>query len=110
MRIREILWEDYNAQLSSDLDNLLVSAKATGVRQIETPVLVSLLQSMGYSIDTDSLLSFAQDNPIVQNATPETIDIFEPGYSDFDTQDNGEDSEQQVDKMAQTAAAKGINQ
>jgi len=111
MKIREILWEDYNIQLSTDIDDLLVAAKAHNVGEIPTSDMLKYLQSAGYSIDIDSLLGLLQNNPVVQNATTEIVTIFEPESTQFDNEaNNGEDSEQQVDKMAQTAAAKGIKQ
>jgi hypothetical protein len=77
MRAKE-LYEDYNQRLDSDLNNLLIGAKGNGVTSIETNQLASQLQSMGYSVDANSLMSVLQDNPNIMNATPESITLTGP--------------------------------
>lgn len=78
MRAKEVLYEDYNQRLESDLNNLLIGAKGTGATNIETDQLASQLQGMGYSVDTNSLMSLLQNNPNVMNATPESITLSGP--------------------------------
>src|SRR5215471_20739785 len=98
MRLREILVEDYNSQLQSDLDNLLVGAKASGVDNINPEVVVRQMQKMGYSIDVDSLLTLLQDNPAIENASPESIHLTqdEAGVSG-----SAEETHSKVNTMAQ---------
>jgi hypothetical protein len=73
MRAREILQEDYNSSLESDLTNLLVGAKANGAQQIKTTDVVNQLYRMGYSIDVNSIIPLLSRNAAVLNATPEMI-------------------------------------
>lgn len=78
MRAREILDEDYNQSLESDLNNLLVGAKGSGVTEIPTQKLVDRLQLSGYAVSADSLMILLQDNPIVTNVTPESVQLSPP--------------------------------
>ena len=106
MRAREILDEDYNQSLASDLNNILIGAKASGIVDIKPDVIVRQMQKMGYSIDTGSLMTLLQDNPTVLNASPENIHMAGPdeagvGGSVADTQST-------VSSLAQTATSKGL--
>ena len=51
MRLKEILIENYTQQLDTDLDNILVGAKAAGIYNLNPAVVVQNLQKMGYSVD-----------------------------------------------------------
>ena len=75
MRAREILDEDYNKSLNSDINNLLIGVKGNGVTEISTRKLVDKLQASGYSVSIDSLMTLLQNNPVVTNATPEFIEL-----------------------------------
>ncbi len=90
MRAKEILYEDYSQRLDSDLNNLLIGAKGNGAQDINTQDLANQLQGMGYSVDTNSLMTMLQNNPIVMNATPESITLTGPENSTGggQTQDN----------------------
>lgn len=105
MRLKELLHEDYNQQLSSDLNNILVGAKAAGLEDVNTGAVVRNLQRMGYSVDIDSLVVLLQDNPIVQSVSPTGIRLTAGETSSID---DVEDSAEQVDQMAQKAAQKGL--
>lgn len=105
MRLKEFLYEDYNQQLSGDLDNILVGAKAAGIEDINPEAVVRELQRMGYSVDVDSLIALLQNNPIVQNASPSGISLT---AAETSTTDTDQDSANQVDQMAQQAAQKGL--
>lgn len=107
MRIRELLREDYQSQLNSDVTNILVGAKGQGIDNIPTTALVQQLQKMGYSVDVDSLISLLQDNPAVQNASPEGIRLNGTDGS-TDTAGSPEDTEMHVDSLAQKATQKSI--
>lgn len=90
MRAREILDEDYNQSLESDLNNLLIGVKGNGATEIPTQKLVDRLQASGYSVSVDSLMLLLQNNPIVTNATPQSIQLAPPEASGQagQTQDN----------------------
>ena len=101
MRAREILEEDYNQSLSSDLTNLLVGAKGNGTNEVRTQDVVAQLYKMGYSVDVNSILPLLMNNPVVSNATPEMIALTPPEGAEGAGQ--GEDSADQVSDMAQNA-------
>jgi hypothetical protein len=100
MRAREFLQEDYNQNLQSDLSNILIGAKGSGVSQVETKDLVNQLYSMGYAVDIISIISLLSNNPVVQNATPEMVVLTSPEGA---SADNTEDSADRVSDMAQQA-------
>lgn len=103
MRARELLQENYNESLESDLNNMLIGAKGNGASELSMDDLVFQLQNMGYSVSSHSLMLLLSRNPNVLNATPQSIklkgpeDVVEPGGS------TGQDSAAQVSDMAQKA-------
>lgn len=107
MRAREILQEDYNQNLESDLNNFLVAAKGNGAQQVQTQDIVDQLYGMGYAVDNNSIMSLLSNNPIVMNATPEMITM----TSQDGTKDSGgaadQDSASKVHDMAAKASKLG---
>ena len=106
MRAREILQEDYNQSLESDLNNLLIGAKGSGATQVSTKDIVDQLYGMGYSIDVNSIMPLLSNNPVVMNATPEMIQMTQPDGASADA-GSGQDSADQVADMAQAATKIG---
>jgi hypothetical protein len=107
MRAREILQEDYNQSLVSDLNNILIGAKGSGASDVNTQDVVNQLYKMGYSIDINSIIPLLSNNPVVQNATPETIVMTSPvGVSTSNAGGGEQDSADQVSAMAQKATQK----
>ena len=103
MRAREILQEDYNQSLESDLNNLLVGAKGSGATEINTQDIVDQLYGMGYSIDINSIMPLLSRNPVVLNATPEIIKMTEPEGASSGAGSDTQDSAARVKDMAQKA-------
>lgn len=106
MRAREILQEDdsYNQSLESDLNNLLVGAKASGATTVSTQEVAQQLYGMGYAVDVNSVMTLLNNNPTVLNATPEQITITPPqGSVGTGQQGDQQDSADQVSDMAQKA-------
>ncbi len=101
MRATEILYEDYSQRLDSDLNNLLIGAKGNGATNVNTQALSNQLQNMGYSVDVNSLMSMLQNNPIVANATPESITLTGPENAQGGGQT--QDSASRVSDMAAKA-------
>lgn len=103
MRAREILQEDYNANLEADLNNLLIGAKGSGASVLNTQDVANELQNMGYSVNTSSLMHLLQKNASVLNATPTQLTL---KTADTDTEGggiNGQDNAAKVGDMAQSA-------
>jgi hypothetical protein len=107
MRAREILGEDYNASLQSDLNNLLVAAKANGSTSINTVDLVNQLYSSGYSVSIQSVIPMLTSNPMVMNVTPDTVELASPSVAGADQSQQTQDSAAQVTDMAQKATKIG---
>ena len=108
MRAREILQEDYNQSLQSDLNNLLVAAKGNGLQQIKTQDIVDQLYGMGYSVDVNSIMSLLSNNPTIMNATPEMIAMTAPEGATGDAGGTGDqDSASRVRDMAAQATKLG---
>ncbi len=112
MRARELLQEadNYNQSLESDLENLLVGAKGSGATEVNTNDVVKQLYAMGYSVDSNSIMSLLSRNPSVLNATPQSITLTPPDGSAGAPQQGGgqtQDSAAQVSDMAQKANTLG---
>lgn len=107
MRARELLDEDYNQSLQTDLENLLMVAKGSGAYEIKTAQVVQQLRNMGYAVDANSLIPILSSNPAVMQASPKSISITRPVGSGVDIEDPGEDSAEKVDDMAQKATKIG---
>lgn len=105
MRANEFLFEDYSQRLESDINNMLISVKANGGQQVPTEQLVSQLQSMGYSVDVNSLMSVLGANPSVMNATPDSITL--TGPENASSAGQTQDSASRVSDMAASAVKIG---
>ena len=103
MRAREILDENYNQSLESDLTNLIIGAKGSGASEVSTRALVLQLQNMGYAVDENSLQMLLSDNPAVMSSTEDTVTFNEPGAS-APEEDPAEDSAEKVKAMAADAS------
>lgn len=107
MRARELLDENYNQNLESDLNNLLVGAKGSGAQELNTHDLVLQLSGMGYSVDSNSIMQLLARNPMVLNATPSMIKLTSPEGVNPGSGIEGQDSAARVGDMAQKATKIG---
>lgn len=104
MRAREIIQENYQESLESDLGNLLIGAKGSGAQEVNTQHLVTQLHSMGYAVDVNSIMPLLSRNPVVLNATPQSIKLTPPeGSTPAGSSGSAEDSASQVSDMAAKA-------
>jgi len=104
MRLFELL-ESYTGELQIDLKDLLISAKARGIDDIETDLIVQQLTNMGYSVSAESLLSMLEKEPMVNSADTSKISLTDVSPVVAGSKN---DSEQKVIDLAQKAAKKGI--
>lgn len=107
MRAREILEENYNQSLESDLNNLIIGAKGNGAEEISTQDVVAQLQGMGYSVDQNSIMSLLSRSPVVLNATPQMITLKGPEGAMPAGGDPAQDSAARVSDMASKATKIG---
>lgn len=103
MRAREILDEDYNKNLESDLNNILVRAKASGQEELSTEDLVLQISGMGYSVNKNSIMQLLARNPVVLNATPSVVKFTSPEGVMPAAGLEGQDSATKVGALAQKA-------
>jgi hypothetical protein len=108
MRAREIIQENYQESLESDLSNILVGAKGSGATDISTQDLVVQLSGMGYAVDKNSIMVLLSRNPMVLNATPQNVHLTEPeGSGEMGAGAGAQDSATQVSDMAAKASKIG---
>lgn len=107
MRARELLQENYNQSLESDLNNLLVSAQGFGAGEVNTQDIVNQLYQMGYSVTVNSLMPLLSRNPMVLNATPQSINFNMPEAGGMGGGDASQDSASKVSDMASKATKIG---
>jgi hypothetical protein len=107
MRAREIVQEDYNQSLESDLNNLLVGAQGFGAGEVNTQDIVNQLYQMGYSVSVNSLMPLLSRNPMVMNATPQMIKFVAPEGTGSSGGDADQDSASRVSDMASKATKIG---
>lgn len=111
MRAREILREDSASAFESDLEDLLIAAKANGINDINVDTLVDQLNAMGHSVTPDSLISdlenMEDEHPFIDTVTLNTIKLKSHTVDDNDFEDY-EDREVDAERMASKAAMKGV--
>ena len=107
MRAREILQEDYNASLESDLNNIIVGAKGAGAQEVNTKDIADQLYNMGYSVDVNSLMPLLSQNPAVMNVTPEMVRFTDPIGAAQGSGGQTQDNAARVGDMAQKATKIG---
>lgn len=109
MRISELFEDSHSQRIESDLNTILMTAKAEGQTEISTKVLVKRLLGMGYSVSTESLMGILQGNPLVQSATTQTVGLNEPDHAGVSGgPDEKAQNAEKVSSMAQDAAKKDI--
>lgn len=94
--------ENRQESLLSDITNLLVAAKASGISEMDTTELVGNLVNMGHSVTPQSLVElFSEERPeVIKNITVQkvTLDTTDP-VAEPDEGDQ-EDFERDVSKQA----------
>jgi hypothetical protein len=113
MRAWELL-ESVDSEFESDLEDLLIVAKANELTEVEVDDLVDQLSAMGHSVTADSLVSAieSQDLEFIKNATLNTITfndhIVQGDEGDYD--DIPVDAERLATRTAMKDVKKGKQQ
>ena len=111
MRAWELLVEYTESKFDSDLEDLLIAAKANGISEVEVDSLVDQLNDMGYSVTADSLVSALEDHEhsheFIKNITLNTI-TFKAHALDDETAKEYEDEEVDAERLATRTAMKGV--
>jgi hypothetical protein len=111
MRAWELLTEGEKPAVESDLEDLLVAAKANGLGDIEVEDLVSQLNDMGHSVTADSLVNMVDnlDNEIVSTVTLNTIQLRDHTVdSDFEGDEDEYEDEVDSADIAKRSAMKRV--
>ena len=107
MKIRELLRESSNPQLTQDLQDLLISIKGRGVGSIDTKTVVNQLSRMGHSVSAETVLQVIAEMPMGVTADESTITLGDEP-ADVGGEETSDDSAEKVSKMAKTAADKEL--
>lgn len=112
MRAWELLLEDEKTEFDSDLDDLLIAAKANGLTKINVEDLVKQLNDMGHSVTPDSLVddldSHEHEHENIKNVTLDTITL--KSHTADDEEDTEDESEDETGRIARKAAMKNVKQ
>ena len=111
MRAWELLVEDSESSFDSDLEDLLIAAKANGLTEVEVDSLVDQLNSMGHAVSADSLVS-ALDNhehahEFIETVTLNTI-VLKTHVIDDESANDYEDAEVDAEKLASKTAMQSV--
>lgn len=111
VRAWELLVEDSESSFDSDLEDLLIAAKANGITDIEVDSLVDQLNGMGYAVTPDSLISSIENHEhahdFIKTTTLNKI-ILKTHSLDDEAVEDYEDEEVDAAKLASKTAMKGV--
>jgi hypothetical protein len=110
MRFIEIITESSIAidNMRNDVINLLTAMSASGISSIATNQLLIDLQSLGYTIDDETIIDILSDISIVASANSETIDIATSAGDQLKSRHVEKSDVDVVDKRAKAQARKGL--
>ena len=108
MRFFEIITENEEDQLMSDINDLLVAAKASGIDEIDTEEFAQQLSDLGHAVTPNSLLSlFDKDRPeIIKNITANVLSL--SLQDSGDAEEDYEEHEINVERDANKRALSNI--
>ena len=113
MRSWELLVEDSESKFDSDLEDLLIAAKANGITDIDVDSLVDQLNSMTYAVTPDSLVNSLENHEhaheFIKTITIDKI-ILKTHVLDDETAGDYEDMEVDAERLASKTAMKGVKQ
>lgn len=111
VRAWELLVEDSESSFDSDLEDLLIAAKANGITDIEVDSLVDQLNGMGYAVTPDSLINSIENHEhahdFIKTTTLNKI-ILKTHSMDDEAVNDYEDEEVDAEKLASKTAMKGV--
>ena len=111
MRGWELLREDEGSDFESDVEDLLIAAKANGMQELSVDALVDQLNDMGYAVTPDSLIASLEDHEheheFIKTITLSTIILKSHSLDDSEMTDY-EDEEVDAERIASKTAMKGV--
>jgi len=113
VRSWELLVEDSESSFDSDLEDLLIAAKANGITEVDVDSLVDQLNSMGYAVTADSLVNALENHEhsheFIKTITIDKI-LLKTHVLDDETAGDYEDIEVDAERLASNTAMKGVKQ
>lgn len=108
MRGWELLKESKD-DFDSDLEDLLIAAKANGITEVSVDALVDQLNGMGHSVTADSLIATLEEEEraFIKTVTLNSIILKSHSLEDGEI-DNYEDEQVDAAKLASKTAMKGV--
>ena len=111
MRGWELLKESDKDDFDSDLEDLLIAAKANGITEVSVDDLVDQLNGMGHSVTADSLIATLDDpeneHAFIKTVTLNSIILKSHSLEDGEVEDY-EDEQVDAQKLASKTAMKGV--
>lgn len=109
MRGWELLVESEGSDFESDVEDLLIAAKANDMQELSVDALVDQLNNMGYAVTPDSLIASLEDHEheFIKTITLSTIVLKSHSLGDQEITDF-EDEEVDAERIASKTAMKGI--
>ncbi len=111
MRGWELLVEREGTDFDSDVEDLLIAAKANDMQELSVDALVDQLNAMGYAVTPDSLIASLEDHEheheFIKTITLNTIVLKSHSFDDRETKDF-EDQQVDAERIASKTAMKGI--
>lgn len=113
MRGWELLRESEGSDFESDVEDLLIAAKANDMQELSVDALVDQLNAMGYAVTADSLVASLEDHDheheFIETITLNTIVLKSHSFDDKE-KDDFEDEQFDAAKLASKTAMKGVKQ
>jgi len=111
MRGWELLKEGEGSDFESDVEDLLIAAKANGMQELSVDALVDQLNDMGYAVTPDSLIASLEghehEHDFIKTITLSTIVLKSHSLDDAEV-NNYEDEQVDAAKIASKTAMKGV--
>ena len=109
MRGWELLRESDKQDFDSDLEDLLIAAKANGITEVSVDDLVDQLNGMGHSVTADGLIDTleSEEHVFIKTVTLNSIILKSHSLEDSEVEDY-EDEQVDAAKLASKTAMKGV--
>lgn len=113
MRGWELLVEREGSDFESDVEDLLIAAKANDMQELSVDALVDQLNAMGYAVTPDSLIASLEnhehEHKFIKTITLNTIILKSHSFDDKEMKDY-EDEQVDAAKIASKTAMKSVKQ
>lgn len=112
MRGWELLKESEGSDFESDVEDLLIAAKANGMQELSVDALVDQLNEMGYAVTPDSLIASLEsheghEHDFIETITLSTI-VLKSHSLDDKAETGYEDEQVDAERIASKTAMKGV--